>query len=175
MLSSKLPPSAFKAGEMTSAMLAERRGTVRTPVIKSAKLLVGQGYSQAVYNCLVLDESNDGALVDLGMACSLPEDVILQLFGGVARKAKQRWSAGSKVGLEFVGEQLVSAEASQEMVEIAHSIRARCLLAGIAALRERNFFSHGGLRTAAEDAESAFYKLENILRDPLMSVQSEKE
>lgn len=60
MLSGKFQPPVFKAGETTQSMLAERRNVTRIPVIKSAKLVVGEGYSQGVYNCLVLDESPGG-------------------------------------------------------------------------------------------------------------------
>lgn len=69
------------------------------------------------------------------------------------------------MGLEYIGEQLVSDEAVQQMGEIAKLIGAQGLPAGIAAMRARQFFNHGDLREAAEEAEAAYYKLEALLRD----------
>lgn len=163
--SGKFSPPAFKTGEATGSMLAERRNATRIPVIKSAKLVVGDGYSQGIYNCLVLDESIGGALVDLGAVFSLPDEVIFHMMGGATHRARRCWAAGSKVGLEFVGDQIVSAETAQEMVEIAKLIRAQGLPAGIAALRAQRFFGQDTLRQVAEEAENAYHKLEAILRE----------
>lgn len=165
MLSGKFQPPVFKAGETTQSMLAERRQAARLPVIKSAKLVVGEGYSQGVYNCLVLDESPGGVLVDLGAIFSLPDEVVLHMMGGATRRARRCWSVGPKVGLEFVGDQLVSVETTQEMVGIAKLIRVQGLPAGIAAIRAQGFFGQEALREAAEEAEAAYYKLEAMLRD----------
>ncbi len=165
MLSGKFQSPVFKTGEATQSMLAERRNATRIPVIKSAKLVVGDGYSQGVYNCLVLDELTSGVLVDLGAVFSLPDEVILHTMGGATRRAKRCWAVGSKVGLEFIGDQLVSVETTQEMVAVAKLIRAQGLPAGIAALRAQHFFGQKELREAAEEAEAAYYKLEAMLRD----------
>ncbi len=81
------------------------------------------------------------------------------------RRARRCWAVGTKVGLEYIGEQLVSDEAVQQMGEIAKLIGAQGLPAGIAAMRARQFFNHGDLREAAEEAEAAYYKLEALLRD----------
>ena len=165
MLSGKSQLPVFKMSEVTRSIFAERRNASRIPVIKSGKLIVGEGYSQGVYNCLVLDESSCGVLVDLGAVFSLPEDVILQLMGGATYRARRCWAVGTKVGLEYVGEQLVSKEAVQQMIKIAKLIRAQGLPAGIAAMRAQRFFSQENLREAAEEAEAAYYKLEAMLRD----------
>ncbi len=165
MLSGKFQSPAFKAGETAQSMLVERRAATRIPVIKSAKLVVGEGYSQGVYNCLVLDESVGGVLVDLGAVFSLSDEVILHMLGGATRRAKRCWAVGSKVGLEFIGDQLISVETTQEMVGIAKLIRAQGLPVGIAAMRAQRFFGQEELRQAAEEAESAYYKLEAMLRD----------
>lgn len=165
MLSRKFQLPAFKLGEMTQSILADRRNASRIPVIKSAKLVVGEGFSQGIYNCLVLDESLGGALIDLGAVFSLPEEVIVHSMGGATRRARRCWAVGTKMGLEYIGEQLVSDEAVQQMAEIAKLIGVQGLPAGIAAMRARQFFNHGDLREAAEDAEAAYYKLEAMLRN----------
>lgn len=165
MLSGKYYPPASKLGETTKSIFAERRNAARIPVIKSAKLVVGEGYSQGIYNCLVLDESSGGVLVDLGGVFSLPDEVVLHMLGGATRRAMRRWAAGSKVGLEFVGEQIVSLETMQEMMGIAKLIRLQGLPAGIAAMRAQRFFDQEELRQAAEEAEEAYYRLEAMLKD----------
>lgn len=164
MLSSKFQLLEFKLNDAVHSILSERRHAHRIPVIKSAKLVVGEGYSQGVYNCLILDESASGALIDLGAVFSLPDEFILYLIGGATRRARRCWAVGTKVGIEYVGEQLVSEEATERMAEIAKLIGAQGLPAGIAALRSQRFFNYGDLREAAEDAEAAYYRLEAILK-----------
>lgn len=164
MLSRKFQLPEVKLSDATHSILADRRHAYRIPVIKSAKLIVGEGYSQGVYNCLILDESASGALIDLGAVFSLSEEFILHLIGGATRRARRCWAVGTKVGVEYVGEQLVSEEATEQMAAIAKLIGAQGLPAGIAALRSHRFFNHGELREAAEDAEAAYYRLEAILR-----------
>ena len=165
MLSGRFPPPALNTSDTTQSTLSERRTASRIPVIKSAKLIVGEGYSQGIYNCLVLDESLGGVLLDLGAVFSIPDEVTLQLTAGATRRARRCWAVGTKVGLEYIGEQLISSEAAQEMAEIAKLIRAQGLPAGMAAMRAQRFFSHEELRRAAEEAEAAYYRLEAMLRD----------
>lgn len=165
MLSGKFQPQPFKAGETTRAIFAERRNATRIPVIKSAKLVVGDGYSQGIYNCLVLDESTGGVLVDLGAVFSLPDEVVIHMMSGGARRARRRWAAGSKVGLEFIGDQIISVETMQEMLTIAKLIRSQGLPAGLAAMRAQLFFGQDELKQAAEAAEAAYFKLEAMLKD----------
>ena len=165
MLSNKFQLPVFKTSEVSESIMTERRNLSRIPVIKSAKLMVGDGYSQGVYDCLVLDESLGGALIDLGAVFVLPEEVILHLMGGAMRRARRCWAVGAKVGLAYIGEPLISDEAIQEMAEIANLIRAQGLPTGIAAMRAQKFFNHNDLREAAEEAEAAYYKLETILKD----------
>lgn len=100
--------SLFESGNVVHAMLvAERRRSDRQQVLKGARLLVGE----QLYNCLVLDESAEGALLDMGALYSLPESVVLQISGGAFRPAIRRWTAGTKVGLEYCAVPLAGAEA----------------------------------------------------------------
>ncbi len=98
MLSKELQLPALELNKVTQSILAERRNASRIPVIKSAKLLVGEGFSQGVYNCLVLDESSGGVLVDLGAVFTIPEEMIVHLTGGqcaapdVAGRLAPRWA-----------------------------------------------------------------------------------
>jgi len=149
--------------EAAQAALAERRSASRAPVIKSAKIMVGDSMSQSIFNCLVLDESATGVLVDLGTLVILPAEVTVQLGGGGTYLARRRWGVGTRVGLEFIGSQIVSDETASRMGKIAGLLQAQGIGAAIGTLRAARFFDHAELRKAAEDAESAYYRLEAIL------------
>lgn len=95
--------SLFESGNVVRSMLvAERRRSQRVSVVKAGVLRVGEGESQSIYDCLVLDESAEGALVDMGALYNLPESLALQISGGENRRATRRWTAGTKIGLEYV-------------------------------------------------------------------------
>src|SRR5271165_3280027 len=81
---------------LAGAGLVERRSVPRVPVIKSAKLLLGNAYNESVYNCLVLNEAANGVLVDLGSIFVLPEEMVLQMASGPTHRVRRCWSAGSK-------------------------------------------------------------------------------
>ncbi len=56
----------LSGSQAAQAALAERRHASRVPVIKSAKVIAGEQGAQIVYDCLVLDESPSGVLIDSG-------------------------------------------------------------------------------------------------------------
>ena len=102
----------FESGSIVRSMLVEeRRRSQRQSVVKNARLLADEGASQGIYDCLVLDESAEGALVDMGSVYSLPESVALQILGGEIRHAIMRWHAGTKIGLEYCAAPLGFAQA----------------------------------------------------------------
>jgi hypothetical protein len=146
----------------TQPSLAERRSAARTPVIKSGKLVVGGELNQGVLNCLILDQSATGVLIDLGAVFALPEEMVLHLGNGPCYRARRRWAVGTKAGLEFIG-QVVSAEASAEMAQMARLLTTQGLPAALAVLRSRNFLGQAELREAAEAAEAAYAQLETLL------------
>ncbi|WP_298284729.1 hypothetical protein [Acidocella sp.] len=143
--------------------LIERRVSQRLPVIKSAKIVVGPAFSQGSFNCLVLDESKTGALVDLGALVVLPPEVTLHMTGGTTYRARTCWTVGSKAGLEFIGQQMVAPETLGAMQRLGRMLHAQGLPATMAALRAEGFFGNAGLRETAEAAEAAFYQLEAAL------------
>src|ERR1700731_5261168 len=102
MLNVQKTPSDSFPEDATPTALAERRNALRMPVIKSAKISVGLGGAQGVYNCLVLDESQSGVLVDLGTMVNLPDEVTLHMNSGATYLARRCWSAGTKSGLSFI-------------------------------------------------------------------------
>ena len=147
----------------THVTLAERRNASRVPVIKSAKIIVGGDLNQGVYNCLVLDESATGVLVDLGAIFPLPEEVTLKMTGGAIYKARRCWAVGTKAGLAFHGPQSLSPEAMQLLHQFGERLPAHGLPVTIAALRAKRYFENEELRHAAEAAEAAYQRLEAVL------------
>lgn len=143
--------------------LAERRGAARLPVIKSAKIVTGGAVGQGVHNCLVLDESPSGALVDLGAMFSLPEEVTLRMTGGASFRARRCWAVGTKAGLAFLGPQILSAETAQTLAQLGRMMQTQSLAATMAALRAQRFFDNEELRRTAEEAEAACHRLETVL------------
>ncbi|WP_297372397.1 hypothetical protein [Acidocella sp.] len=164
-----LQGSTNGAAEMADAntsrqsYLIERRVSQRMPVIKSAKIAVGPALSQGCFNCLVLDESKTGALVDLGALVVLPDEVTLHMTGGTTYRARTRWTVGSKAGLEFIGQQVVAQETLDAMQRLGRMLYTQGLPATMAALRAEGFFGNAELRKTAEAAEAAFYQLETAL------------
>lgn len=143
--------------------LAERRGSARIPVIKSAKLQVGGELNESLYNCLVLDESATGVLIDLGSIFVLPEEMAIHMTGGTSHRARKCWAVGTKAGLEFIGGMMMSAEAAAAMDKMLEMLRSEGFPATMAALRRQNFWGHEALREAAEAAQTAYDRLELML------------
>ena len=144
-------------------VLQERRGALRLPVIKSAKIVTSADGGQSVYNCLVLDESAAGVLVDLGAMFSLPEEMTLHMTGGATYRARRCWAVGTKAGLAFIGPQTMSGETAEKLAQLGGMLRAQGLPATLAALRSQRFFENEEVRRAAEAAEAAYLRLEAVL------------
>jgi hypothetical protein len=141
----------------------ERRNASRVPVIKSAKISFGPPGSQGIYNCLVLDESQSGVLIDLGTLVNLPEEVTLHMNAGATYLARRCWAVGTKAGLAFVGGQVVTGETAGRMRKIADVLQAQGVTAAVSTLRAARFFDQVELRRAAEKAEAAYFRFEAIL------------
>lgn len=156
------PAEAYQPAD-THYTLAERRHTQRLPVIKSAKIITGTGVSQGIYNCLVLDESPTGVLVDLGAIFSLPEEMALQMTGGASYNARRCWAVGTKAGLAFIGPQMLSAETVEKLAQLGRMMQVQGLPATIASLRAQRFLESAEVRRAAEAAEAAYLRLESVL------------
>ena len=58
----------------------------------------------AVFDCVLLDLSPDGAKVCVPPGAALPDRVVLVLPTGESRRVVRRWHRGSLIGFEAVGE-----------------------------------------------------------------------
>ncbi|WP_284257481.1 hypothetical protein [Acidocella aquatica] len=151
------------SGTSDEAALPERRGGSRRPVIRSAKIFTGVNGGDCVFNCLILDQSTAGVLVDMGTLADLPDEVTLQMGGGASYLARRCWAAGTKAGLEFIGGQIITEETSQRMARIADVLQRQGVAAAVATLRTARFLDHQELRNIAEAAEAAVQQLEAVL------------
>lgn len=93
-----------------------------------------------------------------------PDEVVLQMVGGATHRAR-RWAVGTQGRAGICRPEIITAETTEEMVEAARLLRAPGLPAAMVALRGQRFFELETLRTAVEEPEAAFYKLEAMLRD----------
>lgn len=157
------PRQARDGAEPKDFSPSERRNAPRVPVIKSAKIITGGEVSQGIYNCLVLDKSPSGVLIDLGAMFNLPEEVTLHMAGGATYKARRCWVVGTKAGLAFVGPQMLSADTVEKLAQLGRMMQLQGLPATLAALRAQHFFESDEVRRAAEAAEAAYHRLEVVL------------
>jgi hypothetical protein len=141
--------------------MIERRRSVRVPVLKGAKIIFAGGHS--MYNCLVMDESAEGAFVDLGQVVPIPDEVIMQFTSGATYRAQRRWSKGTKMGFEFIGGQIISHETASRLVVIRDILKNHGLPAAMKTLRSANFFDNLDLRKTAEEAEASQNRLDAAL------------
>jgi hypothetical protein len=88
---------------------------------------------------------------------------MLQLSGGATYLARRRWGLGTRVGLEFLGGQIITGETALRMMKISDVLQTQGVVAAVGTLRGARFFDHVELRKAAEDSEAAYYRLEAIL------------
>jgi hypothetical protein len=145
--------------------VVERRQVSRRPVIRSAKLICGPG--EGVFDCLVLDQSAAGVLIDMGTMLELPTELTIHFNSGGAFLARKAWAAGTKAGLNLLGSQVLSEETALRMKQAADLLTMQGLLPVVTTLRSARFLDHGELRRVAEDAEAAFMRLQHFLQNPL--------
>jgi hypothetical protein len=138
----------------------QRRRWPRTHVIKSAKLLFD---THRLLDCLVLNESAGGVMVDLGTMVTLPYDMTIQFSNGASFPAQRRWAEGTKAGLAFTGSQIIREDSAQRMRNMAEILQSQGLAATIETLRMARFFDNSALRQAAEEAEAAQARFKALL------------
>lgn len=81
-------------------VFAERRASPRRRVLKGGTLSFNKGYG--ALECVVRNESGNGALLNFGETSAVPPAFTLTIKGGEARAAQVRWRTMTLVGVEFV-------------------------------------------------------------------------
>jgi len=143
----------------------DRRQGTRAMVIRSAKLVCGT--AQGIYDCLVLEQSDSGVQVDLGVVVELPDLLTIQFSGGAAYMSRRVWQSGTRAGLQLEGAQLLSEQTAQRMRKFRELMDTQGLLTAVATLRAARFLDHVELRRLAEAAEGAYLRLDQFLQTPL--------
>lgn len=144
-----------------STLALERRRQKRTSVLKRAQIACGP----ALYDCCILDSSEDGVRIQMPVPVALPERVVLRLEGGISIPALHRWSRSAEAGLEFAKEPRAAQGALAERVWAVHEMLLEGRTdAALRQLRAASFFGDPALEQAAEEAEAARSRLAGALR-----------
>ena len=78
----------------------ERRNTMRSRVLKGAKIIFG---TSSVIDCVVRNVTNTGARVQIANTVDLPEGLGLTFDGGYSiRPCKVVWRTVAETGIQFV-------------------------------------------------------------------------
>jgi hypothetical protein len=141
---------------------AERRTQSRVKVLKAAKISGEEG--RTAYDCLVLDESPGGVLVETGVMIPLPSEITIQFSSGAKFRAEPKWTAGTRFGLQFVGPQIISHEIAKRLLIIADILKFQGIPAVMETLRLMRYFDNQELRRIAEDAEATHMRLDSVLK-----------
>nr|WP_295739034.1 PilZ domain-containing protein [uncultured Acidocella sp.] len=91
---SKLPP-------LDALKPEDKRKEPRQRVLGRAKLYVGM-FSPTVYDCLIMEYSDNGARIETSAVVQVPDLFKIQVGEQPARRARRVWSRGNAVGLEFL-------------------------------------------------------------------------
>jgi len=131
----------------------EKRRVKRQQVLKRGQLLYG--FADAAIDCLIIDESSYGMLIETPLMTDLPERLRIRVAGGPTFDAVRRWSMGNKVGIEFLQPERRDSAMLRKRIAIKLALKNQNIRFAAAMLREVDFFDDEDLRAAAEAAESA--------------------
>jgi len=81
------------------AFSADRRGSPRHRVLKGATLRFNKGFG--AMECVVRNQSADGALLVFGETTGVPNYFDLSIAGDAVRPAQVRWRSMTGVGVEL--------------------------------------------------------------------------
>ncbi len=143
---------------------AERRRGGRASVLRSAKVICGA--SESIFDGLVLEQSSTGLQIDFGSVVDVPALVTIQFAGGAAFLARRAWTSGTRAGFALEGSQLLSNEMAERMKRYGHLLDTQGVLIAVSTMRAARFLDHGVLRQLAEEAETAYMRLEAFLQAP---------
>jgi hypothetical protein len=81
-------------------VFSERRSSLRRRVLKGATLTFNKGFS--AFECVVRNQSAEGALLSLAETFSLPAQFEVAIAGDdMHRTARVRWRSMTALGVEF--------------------------------------------------------------------------
>ena len=142
-------------------MQPDHRRIKRQRVVKMGKIIFG--VSDITVDCLICDETSSGLLVETETPVSIPDEVKIKLTNGGTFRASRRWAFGNKIGFEFIGTRINDSATSESMSAIYDILQTQGITQALISLRRSRFFDNDELRRAAEDAEAATMRLEQML------------
>jgi hypothetical protein len=140
---------------------AEKRRVKRQQVLKRGQLIFGLGGS--TIDCLIIDESSYGILVETPLMTDLPEQLRITVAGGATFDAVRRWSMGNKLGLEFILPERRDSAVLRKRLAIRLALKNQNVHTAVLMLRDVNFFEDEELRVMAEAAEASVAWLSSML------------
>jgi hypothetical protein len=154
-------PEAAAAPRRADSGMTDKRRAERQRVLKMAQLVYG--IPGTPIECLVIDESRLGVMLETLELADVPERVKIRFIGGPTFAALRRWASGNKIGLEFAGLFPEDEATKRQVGAIKKVLKDIGVHAAVQMLREFDFFENAQLQTAAEDAEIAIARLESAL------------
>ncbi len=157
-----VPKAEFQVNAVCQERI-ERRKIPRKQVRTKAKLIIDS--DGTVLNCVVLNLTEEGAMVDVDIdsGISMATVAALQLETGGTFLAKPKWAAEAKIGLNFVGGQIISGETARRMRAAADVLDDRGIMAAIETIRLADNFNVKELRHLGNEAEASIIRLRAFL------------
>lgn len=129
----------------------ERRLSVRQNVLRRGKVAFGL----AIYDVIILDQSEGGVRARSAIPLSLPETFVVHIGTDRAHAARLRWYRGTEFGAAFIAPRAVSDHSTRRLLDVHELLRARNFVEAYARLRECDLQADAELRTMLERAETA--------------------
>lgn len=93
-------PITEKSIGIDGQVFSDRRAALRRRVLKGATLTFNRGFS--AFECVVRNQSAEGALLSLAETFSLPAQFEVAIAGDDAlRRARVRWRSMNAIGVRF--------------------------------------------------------------------------
>ena len=93
-------PITEKSIGIDGQVFSDRRAALRRRVLKGATLTFNRGFS--AFECVVRNQSAEGALLSLAETFSLPAQFDVAIAGDDAlRRARVRWRSMNAIGVRF--------------------------------------------------------------------------
>ena len=140
---------------------AERRQSDREPAFKRAEIIFGP--DNQVHKGVVLDESADGVLLDLGVTIAVPSAVMFRYNYGPLLHALNRWSVKTKIGLQFIDRSVAMSHKVSRLENVKNILETQGSAAAFRILRDMRFFENYNLQKTAEEAVAADIRLKKAL------------
>ena len=123
------------------------------------------GFSDAVIECIVSNESSAGLMIETEMPINLPNDIRIQVNNGPTFPAVVRWVLGKKAGLEFVPIHDTGSVAYESRRASAMRTRIENIRSEVNQLMYEIFSCKNEIEGTTREMDMVFKKLHNKIFD----------